>query len=111
VQAIGAVNEKIEGFFDVCRQRGLSGQQGVIIPGSNAKNLMVNQDVADAIDAGLFQIHAVASVDDALELLTGAPAGARDADGHFRGGSFNALVEARLTAFAENARAFVRDRD
>jgi lon-related putative ATP-dependent protease len=107
VQAIGAVNEKIEGFFDVCRQRGLTGEQGVIIPRSNVKNLMVRQEVAEAIEAGRFRIHAVGSVDEALELLSGRQAGVRDA-GQFPEDCFNRLVEARLISFAELAHKAAR---
>jgi lon-related putative ATP-dependent protease len=106
VQAIGAVNEKIEGFFDICRERGLTGEQGVVIPESNVKNLIVRRDVAEAVAAGRFRVCAVEDVDDVVELLTGRPAGLRDAEGRFPDGSINALIEARLSAFAERARAF-----
>ncbi|MGE0462541.1 MAG: AAA family ATPase [Vicinamibacterales bacterium] len=108
VQAIGGVNEKIEGFFDICQQRGLTGEQGVIVPKSNVKNLMLRQDVVEAVAAGRFHVHAVEEVDDALELLTGTTAGARDGAGSFPEGSVNARVEARLMGFAEAARAFVK---
>jgi lon-related putative ATP-dependent protease len=107
VQSIGGVNEKIEGFFDVCAERGLTGEQGVLIPRSNVKNLMLRGDVVAAVEAGRFQIHAIEDVDEAVELLTGVPAGERDADGRFADGSVNALVEARLVAFAERARSFL----
>lgn len=107
VQAIGAVNEKVEGFFDVCRERGLTGDQGVVIPRSNVKNLMLRRDVVEAVEAGRFRICPVTDVDEAVELLTGRPAGARDAANRFPQGSVNALVEARLIAFAEAARAFI----
>jgi predicted ATP-dependent protease len=106
VQSIGGVNEKIEGFFDVCRERGLTGDQGVLIPRSNVKNLMLRSDVVAAVESGRFQIHAIESVDEAVELLTGMPAGVRDADGRFSDGSVNALVEAQLVSFAERARSF-----
>lgn len=108
VQSIGGVNEKVEGFFDICQQRGLTGEQGVIIPKSNVKNLMLRRDVVDAGAAGRFHVHAVEQVDDALELLTGTTAGARDETGSFPDGSVNACVEARLVGFAEAARAFVK---
>jgi len=106
VQSIGAVNEKIEGFFAICTERGLTGEQGVLIPRSNIKNLMLRQDVVEAVQSGKFQVHAVETVDDAIELLTGKPAGARAHDGRFPDGSINALVDARLAAFAETARSF-----
>jgi predicted ATP-dependent protease len=106
VQAIGAVNEKIEGYFDLCRLRGLTGEQGVIIPAANAPQLMLRQDIVDAAAAGRFSIHAVRTVDEGLEVLTGMPSGARDALGRFPAGTLNARVEARLVDFAERARVF-----
>jgi len=107
VQPIGGVNEKIEGFFDVCAERGLTGDQGVLIPKSNVKNLMVRRDILNAIEDGRFHVHAVEDVDQAMELLTGRTAGARDAERHFPKGSVNQLVEARLMAFAADAREFL----
>jgi lon-related putative ATP-dependent protease len=107
VQSIGAVNEKIEGFFDVCKDRGLIGEQGVLIPKSNVKNLMLRKDVIDAVEADQFHVHAIESVDDAIELLTGKTAGTRDDAGKFPDGSINALVETRLASFAESARSFL----
>lgn len=107
VQSIGAVNEKVEGFFDICKDRGLTGEQGVLIPKTNVKNLMLRSDVIEAVKAGRFQVHAIETVDDAVELLTGKPAGARDSGGKFPDGSVNARVEARLFSFAERARSFL----
>jgi predicted ATP-dependent protease len=109
VQPIGGVNEKIEGFFDVCSERGLSGQQGVIIPSSNARHLMLRSDVVAAVEAGRFHIHAVETVDDALTLLMGSPAGVRDGSGRYPEGSINASVDARLRRFAECRRSFARE--
>jgi predicted ATP-dependent protease len=106
VQAIGGVNEKIEGFFDVCQARGLTGRQGVIIPRSNVKHLMLRDDVVAAAEAGQFRVVAVETVDDALSLLTEKPAGARGPDGTFPEGSFNRIVDERLAALAELARRF-----
>jgi predicted ATP-dependent protease len=106
VQAIGGVNEKIEGFFDVCKAKGLSGEQGVLVPRSNVQHLMLREDVVEAAAAGKFAIHGVSSIDHGIELLTGVAAGARGADGNFPAGSVNARVEARLRAFAERARGF-----
>ncbi|HEY0945010.1 MAG TPA: ATP-binding protein [Opitutaceae bacterium] len=106
VQAIGGVNEKIEGFFDLCRVRGLNGAQGVLIPSANVKHLMLRGDVVSAAAAGRFHIHPVDTIDQGLALLTGMTAGERGADGAFPAGSFNARVEARLSAFAAQARAF-----
>jgi lon-related putative ATP-dependent protease len=106
VQAIGGVNEKIEGFFDVCNARGLTGKQGVLIPAANVKHLMLRQDVIDAAAAGKFHIYPVTTVDEGIEILTGLPAGTRDAAGKFPKGSINDKVEQRLVSFARQARAF-----
>jgi predicted ATP-dependent protease len=78
IQPIGAVNEKIEGFFDVCRQSGLTGAQGVCIPEANVRNLVLRQDVIGAVEAGQFHIWAVKHIDDAMELVSGIPAGSAD---------------------------------
>jgi lon-related putative ATP-dependent protease len=105
-QPIGGVNEKIEGFFDVCRARGLTGEQGVIVPAVNVKDLMLRQDVVEAAEARQFHIYPIQTVDQALELLTGTPAGERDADGNFTQGSINQRVETRLVELAEKQRDF-----
>jgi lon-related putative ATP-dependent protease len=105
-QPIGGVNEKIEGFFDVCKARGLTGEHGVIIPTSNVQHLMLRRDVVEAGEAGQFHIYPMRTVDEAIELLTGIPAGERDAEGNFPEGSINQLVEARLVELAEKQRAF-----
>jgi len=99
VQAIGGVNEKIEGFFDICRARGLTGAEGVIIPHANRKHLMLNQEVRDAVARGAFQVHAVSHVDQALELLTGLPAGQPDKDGIYPSDSVNGQIQERLATF------------
>ncbi len=104
VQAIGGVNEKIEGYFDLCSARGLAGGQGVLIPAANAPQLMLKREVVEAVAGGRFAIHAVATVDQGLEILTGMAAGARDAVGGFPRGSLNARIEERLAGFAERAR-------
>lgn len=101
VQAIGGVNEKIEGFFDVCVERGLTGDQGVLIPDSNRKHLMLRADVVEAVAAGRFRIFAVRTIDEGIELLTGVPAGVRDETGAFPERTVNRLVEDRLIALAE----------
>ncbi len=106
VQAIGGVNEKIEGFFDLCKARGLTGGQGVVIPAANVRHLMLRREVVQAVDEGRFRVHAVTCVDEALEILSGIPAGERDALGHFPAGSLNHRVEQRLAAFAERVRSF-----
>jgi lon-related putative ATP-dependent protease len=101
VQPIGGVNEKIEGFFDICRAAGLNGRQGVIIPGSNVKHLMLRHDVVKAAADGRFHVHAVDTVDQALELLIGLPAGERDGSGRFPEDSINGRAEKRLAEWAE----------
>ncbi len=106
VQAIGAVNAKIEGFFDVCRARGLTGDQGVLIPASNIRHLMLREDVVEAVAAGQFQIFPVQTIDEGIALLTGREAGDRGPDGSFPEGSVNRLVQARLREMAEQARAY-----
>ena len=106
VQAIGGVNEKIEGFFDICQSRGLTGEQGVLIPASNVRHLMLRQDVVDAVAAGKFHIYPVETVDQGIEILTGIPAGTRDADGNYPEGSVNFLVESRLSELAQKRQAF-----
>ena len=105
VQAIGGVNDKIEGFFDVCRVRGLTGSQGVIVPTANIKNLMLRADVVEACRAGRFGVWSVSGVEPALELLTGLPAGVRGPDGQYPEGSANGKVEAGLRAFFERRRS------
>ena len=106
VQAIGGVNEKIEGFFDICSERGLTGEQGVLIPQSNVKNLMLRPDIVAAADAGKFHIYGVTHIYEGIALLTGLPAGDRDEDGNFSEGSVNALVEERLREFAHVRKEF-----
>jgi predicted ATP-dependent protease len=106
VQAIGGVNEKVEGFFEVCRTRGLTGKQGVLIPAANVKHLMLRQDVVEAVAAGKFHIYPVETIDQGIEILTGLPAGERDEAGNYPEGSFNQRVEARLAALADRWQAF-----
>jgi predicted ATP-dependent protease len=108
VQAIGGVNEKIEGFFDICRERGLNEQQGVLIPKSNVQHLMLREDVVEACRHRQFAVYPVASVDEAIEILTGVKAGERGADGRFPGGTINRLVEDKLRQFAERSRGFAK---
>jgi predicted ATP-dependent protease len=109
VQAIGGANYKIEGFFDVCNERGLTGEQGVIVPASNVQHLMLREDVVEAVRQGRFKVYSVSTVDEALELLTDAQAGTRGPDGAYPPDSINGLVQAQLTRFAERLRAFTSD--
>ena len=106
IQPIGGVNEKIEGFFDICKARGLTGDQGVLIPVSNVKHLMLRQDVIDAVTDGEFHIYPVETVDQGIEILTGLPAGERDEEGNYPEGSVNYLVEKRLRELAETRAQF-----
>ena len=105
VQAIGGVNEKIEGFFDTCAARGPVEGQGVLIPASNVKHLMLRADVREAVAQGRFAIYPIARIDEGIEILTGTSAGERSSDGRFPDGSVNARVEARLIGFSERLRA------
>jgi predicted ATP-dependent protease len=109
VQAIGGVNQKIEGFFDVCNERGLTGHQGVLIPADNIQNLMLRTDVVAAIDSGTFSVYPMTHVDQAVALLTGMEAGERDAEGHFPDASVNGRVEAALRRLAEKRRDFAAE--
>jgi predicted ATP-dependent protease len=108
VQAIGGVNEKIEGFFDVCRDAGLTGDEGVLVPAANVKHMMLRPDVVEAAAKGLFHVWPIATVDEAVELLTGVPAGERDASGRYPEGTLNRRADDRLATFAEKARSFAR---
>jgi lon-related putative ATP-dependent protease len=106
VQAIGGVNEKIEGFFDICRARGLNEQQGVLIPKSNVQHLMLREDVVEAVRNSQFSVYPVGTIDEGIEILTGVKAGERGAEGRFPGGTINRLVEDKLRLFAERGRNF-----
>jgi predicted ATP-dependent protease len=101
VQAIGGVNQKIEGHYDVCRLKGLDGSQGVMIPRANLRNLMLRSDVVEAVKAGKFRVYAVATIDEGIEILTGVPAGRRDEAGKYPPNSVNARVEQKLLQFTE----------
>jgi lon-related putative ATP-dependent protease len=101
IQPIGGVNQKIEGFFDLCRMKGLTGDQGVMIPAQNVKNLMLKKDLIDAVASGQFHIYAVGAVDEGIEILTGVPAGERNSCNSYSEGTIHYLVEKRLKEFAE----------
>lgn len=100
IQAVGGVNEKIESFFDVCEARGLSGSQGVILPATNQNNLMLRNHIIEAVEAGQFAIHTVATANDALALLTGNEPGRRNESGQFDPGTLNYRIGERLRHFA-----------
>jgi lon-related putative ATP-dependent protease len=107
VQAIGGVNEKIEGFFEVCKLKGLTGQQGVMIPESNIQNLMLKEEVVEAVKAGKFNIYSVKTIDEGIEVLTGKPAGMRHENGTFEEGTVNFLVDKQLGVMAEQLKRYL----
>lgn len=106
VQPIGGVNEKIEGFFDICKKRGLTGEQGVLIPAANEKNLVLNSKVSEAVKDGQFHIYSVETIDEGMELLTGKEMGEADNDGRYPEGTINHQVMKELDQLADNRKAF-----
>jgi len=108
VQAIGGINEKIEGFFEVCRLKGLDGKQGVLIPASNVRNLMLREDVVEAVKKRKFHIYPVDNIEDGIEVLTGVKVGKRLEDGSFEPDSINSRVQQHLTTLAERLRYFTK---
>jgi predicted ATP-dependent protease len=108
VQPIGGVSEKVEGFFQVCQARGLTGEQGVLIPQTNVRNLMLRGEVVEAIRTGQFHVYAIETIDQGIEMLTGAPAGEQGPDGRFPEGTIHHAVQERLGELYRRAKA---DRD
>jgi predicted ATP-dependent protease len=106
VQAIGGVNEKIEGFFEVCKAKGLSGKQGVMIPESNVQNLMLKEEIVDAVKEGKFHLYSVKTIDEGIEVLTGVKAGERDKNGLYEEGTVNYRVNEHLKEMAAKLREF-----
>jgi lon-related putative ATP-dependent protease len=106
IQPIGGVNQKIEGFYDVCRVHGLSGTQGVLIPIENVEDLMLRDDVIDAVEAGRFHVHPVAHIEEGIEIMSGIPAGRRDSQGHFEPHTIFARVDDRLRQMALTLKQF-----
>ena len=104
IQPIGGVNDKIEGFFQVCKMRGLDGTHSVIIPKQNVRNLNLSKEVVDAVKDGSFHIYAISTIDEGIELLTGVPAGSKDENGNFPAGTVNYLVYNKLKKYAEISR-------
>jgi predicted ATP-dependent protease len=107
IQAVGGINEKIEGFFAVCKRSGLTGQQGIVIPASNIMHLMLKKEVRDAVDHGLFNVWAINNVDQGIELITGIPAGEALLDGTYPKGTIHELVHTRLEEYANRIRSFM----
>jgi lon-related putative ATP-dependent protease len=108
VQAIGGVNQKIEGYFEVCRIKGFNGKQGVMIPASNVRNLMLKEEVVAAVKAGDFHIYPVSTINEGIEVLTGMKAGEPTGNGNFKTGSFNDRVQKKLLSLAEKLREFAK---
>ncbi len=106
IQAIGGVNQKLEGFFEVCKAKGLSGNQGAMIPASNVQNLMLKEEIVEAAKVGKFTIYPVTTIDEGIEVLTGMNAGKRQPDGTFEEGTVNYLVDKRLREMAEIYRKY-----
>jgi lon-related putative ATP-dependent protease len=103
IQAIGGVNQKIEGFFDVCKSKGLTGKQGVLIPRTNLKNLMLKKEVIDAVRKGKFHIYQVSTIEEGIEILTGVPAGTPDKEGYFPEGTVYGKVQEKLKKYLEQS--------
>ena len=110
VQPVGGINEKIEGFFDVCAGRGFTGKQGVIMPKRNVRNLMLKKEVVEAVAKGLFSIYPIETVDEGMEILTSTAVGTRGADGKFPKGTVNNLVDERLRGLAKSLKEFGRQK-
>jgi ATP-dependent Lon protease len=106
IQAIGGVNHKIEGFYDCCRKKGITKNQGVMIPETNVKDLMLRKDVVDAVKNGKFHIYPVKTIDEGIEILTGKKAGEKKADGTYPKGTINYLVDTKLRDLAEGLKRF-----
>ena len=103
IQAIGGVNQKVEGFFEVCKTKGLDGKQGVMIPSANVKNLMLKREVVEAVREKKFHIYQVSTVEEGVEILTGAPAGVPDVEGRYKHGTVFAKVQAKLQKYYQQA--------
>ncbi|MBW1797449.1 MAG: AAA family ATPase [Deltaproteobacteria bacterium] len=111
IQAIGGVNQKIEGFYDCCRKKGLTKKQGVTIPESNVKDLMLRKDVVEAVKKGKFHVYPVKTIDEGIEILTGKKAGQRKADGTYTKGTINDLVDRKLKELAEGIKNFGKNEE
>ena len=101
IQPIGGVNDKIEGFYQVCKMRGLDGSHGVMIPKQNIKNLSLSEEIVEAVKSKKFHIYAISTIEEGIEILTDVPAGKKDANGRFPAGSINYLAHEKLKKYAE----------
>jgi predicted ATP-dependent protease len=111
IQPIGGVTKKIEGFFDVCRVKGLTGEQGIIIPEQNLKNLMLREDVVEAVKDGKFHVYPVSTIDEGIAILTGREAGERQEDGTYPEDTVNSLVDKQLHELAMKLKEFGKKED
>jgi predicted ATP-dependent protease len=109
IQAVGGVTRKVEGFFEVCRARGLNGEQGVIIPSTNVRHLMLKTEVVEAVEQGQFHVWSVDTIDEAIEILTGIPAGVPDANGTYPADTVHGRVSQRIAADATRFQRFSLD--
>lgn len=107
IQPIGGVNEKIEGFYNICKKRGLNGQHGVLIPIQNVRNLHLADDIIESVKIGKFHIYAISSIDEGIEILTGVPAGKKNKDGKFPAGTINYLVYEKLKKYFDNSKNLI----
>jgi predicted ATP-dependent protease len=110
VQAIGGVNQKIEGFFDVCKTKGLTGHQGVLIPAVNVKNLMLKREVVDAVAAGDFHVYQVSTVEEGIQILTGTPVGTPDEAGNYPEATLYGMVQKKLKKYLDRELILRRDK-
>lgn len=106
IQPIGGVNEKIEGFYQICKLRGFNGEQGVIIPKQNVRNLHLSDEIIETVKKGKFHIYAVSTIDEGIEILTGVPAGVKDRNGNFPLGTINYLAHEKLKKFTEGTKKY-----
>ncbi len=109
IQPIGGVNEKIEGFYQICKMKGFNGEQGVIIPRQNVRNLHLSDEIIDSVRKGKFHIYAVKTIDEGIEILTGVPAGKKDKNGKFPLGTINYLTYEKLKKFTKGAEVFLKE--
>jgi predicted ATP-dependent protease len=109
IQAIGGVNHKVEGFFDVCQAKGLNGKQGVMVPQSNVKNLMLKKEVIDAVEEGKYHLYKVSTVEEGIEILTGVPAGNPDEEGNYPEGTVFGEVQKKLKEYLERSYKFRKE--
>ena len=104
IQPIGGVNEKIEGFYNICKKRGLTNEQGVLIPIQNVRNLHLSDEIVESVKLGKFHIYAISTIDEGIEILTGVPAGKQNKEGNFPAGTINYLVSEKLKKYYENSK-------